>query len=169
MGSTQSKVINSSTATVSSPVSVTATVSSPVSVTYDNDNNKNTKTGTDQSIQSNSPVPISSEQIDNDKLKRKQQRDEEEKSQRDKLTGMPLIHYVCRKRKMAYDKCYDSWYYTDFLPGKSMKHDDGCNDLYELYRRCIVRGVKKEVWDKQLNLPPPHPNSPLLEYDDDFK
>jgi Uncharacterised protein family (UPF0203) len=78
--------------------------------------------------------------------------------------GMPLVHYVCRKKKKSYDKCVSQWYSTDFLTGSgsSLNQEDVCGHKFELYRTCVLKGIKKEVWDKQ-NLPPPKKGSALAE------
>jgi hypothetical protein len=83
-------------------------------------------------------------------------------------SGMPLVNYVCRKKKMAYDKCVSGWYSTDFLSGngQSLNQEDVCGPKFEVYRRCILKGIKKELWDKQ-DLPPPLEGSPLSEIIDD--
>jgi Uncharacterised protein family (UPF0203) len=82
--------------------------------------------------------------------------------------GMPLVHYVCRKKKRAYDKCVSEWYSTDFLSGngQTLNQEDICGTKFEVYRKCILKGIKKELWDKQ-NLPPPLEGSPLSEVMDD--
>jgi Uncharacterised protein family (UPF0203) len=82
--------------------------------------------------------------------------------------GMPLVHYQCRKKKKSYDKCVKQWYSTDFLSGTgaSLNQDEVCGDKFEVYRACILKGIKREIWDKQ-NLPAPLEDSPLAEVDDD--
>lgn len=79
------------------------------------------------------------------------------------MSGMKLVHYVCRKRKKIYDECVSNWYSNEFIVGKSINQEEECGDKFELYRTCILKGVKQEVWDKQYQLPPPHENSPLME------
>jgi Uncharacterised protein family (UPF0203) len=78
--------------------------------------------------------------------------------------GMPLVNYVCRKKKKSYDKCVSNWYNNDFLTGNgsSLNQEDVCGSKFELYRTCVLKGIKKEIWDKQ-NLPPPKEGSPLAE------
>ena len=81
--------------------------------------------------------------------------------------GMPLVNYVCRKKKKSYDKCVSQWYSTDFLTGNgsSLNQEDVCGSKFEAYRTCVLKGIKKEIWDKQ-NLPPPKEGSPLAEVAD---
>ena len=90
------------------------------------------------------------------------------KKQRDEpaLSGMALVEYKCRKKKRRYDKCVSEWYKRDFMGAKSMDQDEACGDVFELYRTCMLRGIKKEVWDKQ-GLPPPKEGSALAELEDD--
>jgi Uncharacterised protein family (UPF0203) len=77
--------------------------------------------------------------------------------------GMPLVNYVCRKKKNSYDKCVSHWYNTQFLQSTgTLNQEEVCGDKFELYRTCILKGIKKEIWDKQ-NLPPPAEGSPLDE------
>jgi Uncharacterised protein family (UPF0203) len=78
--------------------------------------------------------------------------------------GMPLVHYVCRKKKKSYDKCVSQWYSNDFLTGNgsSLNQEDVCGSKFEAYRTCVLKGIKKEIWDKQ-NLPPPKEGSLLAE------
>ena len=78
------------------------------------------------------------------------------------LSGMPLVHYKCRKRKKVYDRCVDRWYTREFLQAKSVDQDEACGELFENYRTCMLKGIKKEIWDKQ-GLPPPKEGSPLYE------
>ena len=78
--------------------------------------------------------------------------------------GMPLVHYVCRKKKKTYDKCVSNWYSNNFLTGNgtSLNQEEVCGTKFESYRTCVLKGIKKEIWDKQ-NLPPPKEGSPLSE------
>jgi len=79
---------------------------------------------------------------------------------------MPLVHYVCRKKKRSYDTCVSN-HYQQFVAGsgESLKQGEVCGDKFDLYRECILKGIKKEVWDKQ-GLPPPGEGSPLAEVED---
>ena len=82
------------------------------------------------------------------------------------LSGMPLVHYKCRKRKKVYDRCVSKWYSEQFLPGKSVDQEEACGELFENYRTCILKGIRKEIWEKQ-GLPPPKEGSPLDEVGND--
>lgn len=79
---------------------------------------------------------------------------------------MALVNYRCRKKKRAYDRCVGDWYSREFMTGQSMHQADVCEDRFQAYRECMLKGIKKEIWDKQ-GLPPPKEGSPLAEIDDD--
>ena len=73
---------------------------------------------------------------------------------------MAKVNYVCRKKKRAYDECNDKYYKAGFLTATSMENP--CDDLFETYKTCFLKGMRKEVWDKQ-GLPPPREGSDLAE------
>ena len=87
------------------------------------------------------------------------------------LSGMPLVHHVCRKKKRLYDTCVAK-HYQHFVVGTttsamgSLHQEDACGDRFDAYRECILKGIKKEIWDKQ-GLPPPGEGSPLAEVIED--
>jgi Uncharacterised protein family (UPF0203) len=83
------------------------------------------------------------------------------------LSGMQLVHHVCRKRKKIYDKCVSTWFEKEFLNGKSTHQEEVCGNKFELYRKCLLKGIRKEVWEKQYKLPPPGEDSPLADVMDD--
>jgi Uncharacterised protein family (UPF0203) len=80
------------------------------------------------------------------------------------LTGMALVNHQCRKPERRYRKCLTDYYSREFVTGRSMEQD--CQDKFDAYRECVLRGIKAEIWDKQ-GLPPPKEGSPLAELDDD--
>lgn len=82
------------------------------------------------------------------------------------LSGMNLVHHVCRKRKIIYDNCSSNWYKTEFMTGKSLHQGEICGDKFDLYRKCILKGIRKEIWEKKYNLPTPKDGSPLLDIDE---
>ena len=79
------------------------------------------------------------------------------------LTGMALVNHQCRKPERRYRKCVNDYYSREFVTGRSMEQD--CQDKFDAYRECVLRGIKSEIWDKQ-GLPPPKEGSPLAELDD---
>ena len=52
------------------------------------------------------------------------------------------------------------------MTGKSLDQTEACEDKFQSYRECVLKGIKKEVWDKQ-GLPPPKEGSALAEVLDD--
>ena len=88
---------------------------------------------------------------------------EEKDPKENELSGMPLVHYKCRKRKKRYDRCTKQWYNSQFMTDKiSMDQEEACGGLFEAYKTCVLKGIKKEVWEKQ-GLPPPLEGSALAE------
>jgi Uncharacterised protein family (UPF0203) len=79
------------------------------------------------------------------------------------LTGMALVNHRCRKPERRYRRCVSDYYSREFVTGRSMEQD--CQDKFDAYRECVLRGIKSEIWDKQ-GLPPPKEGSPLAELDD---
>jgi hypothetical protein len=77
------------------------------------------------------------------------------------LTGMPLVHYKCRRKKKRYDKCVNQ-HYREFVTGESRSEGEVCHDTFDAYRTCVLKGIKKEIWEKE-GLPPPKEGSPLAE------
>jgi len=84
----------------------------------------------------------------------------------DDLTGMAKVNFVCRKKKARYDKCVSAWYKQDFMVGKSMDQEEACGDKFESYRECVLKGIRKEVWNEE-RWGPPGENSPLAEVVED--
>jgi hypothetical protein len=58
--------------------------------------------------------------------------------------GVALIEHKCRKKKRAWGTCVKEHYEQKFLPGKSLEPEEAdCDDLFERYRRCYMRGMLK--------------------------
>jgi hypothetical protein len=65
------------------------------------------------------------------------------------LSGWDLINYKCAKKKRRYDKCC-SEYYKLFVSGKAEgEQEEMCGEKFEAYKTCILKGMKKEIWDKK--------------------
>ena len=64
------------------------------------------------------------------------------------LSGIDLVNYKCRKKKAAYSKCVSNFYSDKFLQGKALNQEDECGDLFETYRRCYLKAIKREFFDK---------------------
>ena len=66
-----------------------------------------------------------------------------------------------------YEKCVSQFYNDNFLGGQlQVTQEEACGEKYELYRKCVLKGIKKEIWDKE-GLPPPKEGSYLSELADD--
>lgn len=50
--------------------------------------------------------------------------------------------------------------------GGTLNQEEVCGDKFDDYRTCILRGIRREVWDKQ-GLPPPSDASPLAEVEEE--
>jgi Uncharacterised protein family (UPF0203) len=71
--------------------------------------------------------------------------DDKEKS----LSGMDLVNYKCRRKHKAYQTCITKWYKGEFLEAKSLDQDEVCGESFERYRKCVLKGIRKEIYDKQ--------------------
>lgn len=78
--------------------------------------------------------------------------------------GMDLVNHECRKGKRAYNKCVNTWYSKGFITGNTstLNQEEACGDLFDEYRACVLRGIRREYWDKE-GLPPPDESSPLAD------
>jgi hypothetical protein len=78
------------------------------------------------------------------------------------LSGPALVEYRCRKKKKAFSACVSSFYENKFLPGEKLEQEGDCDDLFEQYRECYMRGMLK---GRQKNgLGPPKENTLLAEF-----
>jgi hypothetical protein len=94
------------------------------------------------------------------------ERKKSSKETQSKLTGVALIEYKCRRRKKLWNLCVRSHYKDKFLTGQSIDPDESdCDDLFESYKRCYMKGLLRER-EKQ-NLPPPQPGTLLHEFMED--
>ena len=69
-------------------------------------------------------------------------------SSKPKRTGIDLVNHKCRKKKAAYDKCVSVFYREQFLQGKGLKQEDECGALFDTYRQCYLKHLKREFFDK---------------------
>lgn len=78
------------------------------------------------------------------------------------LAGLALVEYKCRKKKKAWSTCVGT-FYGRFSSGKVREDEDAdCDDAYEQYRRCYLRGMLKERLRKGLD--PPREGTMLAEF-----
>jgi hypothetical protein len=76
--------------------------------------------------------------------------------------GYDLVQNKCRRRKASYDKCYSDWYSKKFLTGEDLNRNETCDELFEKWKECMLRGMAKER--EKEGLPPPHKESLLGEF-----
>lgn len=79
------------------------------------------------------------------------------------LSGFARVQHKCRRKKRAYDACY-SQLYGGFLLAKETD-STGCDEVFEDWRACILRGMKKDR--EKRGLPRPKKESILAELDED--
>jgi hypothetical protein len=110
--------------------------SSQSTSTVDSPTNKNDPLG---QVPTTTTVEITKESSNNaDKFKSKKQ----------ERSGIDAVNYKCRKKKAAYDNCVSEWYNERFLTGKSISQEEECGNLFETYRQCYLKGIKREFFDK---------------------
>jgi len=107
--------------------------------------------GSNQSAPTSAPAPSSSIQPQNDALpadKTTAGATAKSKKEKPNLTGIDAVNYRCRKKKATYDKCVSNWYNERFLQGKSIDQEEECGVVFEIYRQCYLKGIKREFFDK---------------------
>jgi Uncharacterised protein family (UPF0203) len=87
---------------------------------------------------------------------------EKNENPRKERKGYDLVQYKCRRRKAAYDRCYSDWYNKKFLTAQDINRDETCDELFEKWRECMLRGMIKER--EREGLPPPKKGSMLSEF-----
>lgn len=81
------------------------------------------------------------------------------------LSGPALVEYKCRKKKKAWSECVGT-FYSRFSSGKVLEEEEAdCDDLFETYRQCYLRGMLKEREKKGLE--PPKEGTVLAEFAED--
>jgi Uncharacterised protein family (UPF0203) len=81
-----------------------------------------------------------------------------------RTSGMSAVNDSCRKKKTKYDTCVSKFYQNHFVLGKeTLSQTEVCGHLFDRYRACVLRGIKREIWDKDPSYPPPKQGSPLAE------
>lgn len=86
--------------------------------------------------------------LDGDSQKEQSSKTNEKKESSANRTGIHLVNYKCRKKKAKYSKCVSNFYDEKFLQGKALNQEEECGDLFETYRRCYLKGIKEEFFDK---------------------
>lgn len=78
------------------------------------------------------------------------------------LSGAALVEYKCRKKKKAWSECVGT-FYGRFSSGKVLEDEQSdCEELFELYRQCYLRGMLKER--QKRGLEPPREGTLLAEF-----
>ena len=78
------------------------------------------------------------------------------------LSGLALVEYKCRKKKKAWSTCVGS-FYGRFSSGKALEDEEAdCDDLFEQYRSCYLKGLLKDRQRKGLD--PPQEGTMLAEF-----
>mmetsp|Transcript_48523 Transcript_48523/g.117370 ORF Transcript_48523/g.117370 Transcript_48523/m.117370 type:complete len:152 (+) Transcript_48523:86-541(+) len=83
-------------------------------------------------------------------------------SKKKNLKGIALVEHKCRKKKRRWNQCVSAHYKTKFLPGKSLEPEEDCDDFFESFRECYMKGLLKERQRK--GLPDPKEGTMLHEF-----
>ena len=147
MGSSQSSPSTSTTTTRPNIQSVATTT------------NMDNGGSSDDSHTSGMPplVPPSSQSSSSSSFKKKKKKKE------NNLTGIAMIDHKCRKKKRRWNQCVSEHYKTKFLPGKSLEPEEGgCDDFFDSYRSCYMKGLLNER--RRKGLPDPKEGTMLHEF-----
>jgi Uncharacterised protein family (UPF0203) len=78
------------------------------------------------------------------------------------LTGPQLVEWKCRKKKRNWSECVGS-FYGRFSAGKVLEDEaPNCDEMFETYRQCYLRGMLREREKKGLE--PPKEGTLLAEF-----
>lgn len=78
------------------------------------------------------------------------------------LTGPQLVEWKCRNKKRIWSECVGT-FYSRFSTGKVLEDEQpDCDDMFEAYRQCYLRGMLKERQKKGLQ--PPQEGTLLAEF-----
>jgi hypothetical protein len=80
------------------------------------------------------------------------------KSPPSNLKGFQLIEYKCRKKKRAYNLCYQQKHSAFVVMGKENKKEAyneqlDCDELFEMYKECIYKGMLKDRKERGVKEP----------------
>ena len=87
---------------------------------------------------------------------------EVEKKTKEKKKNKKSVDYKCRKQKRSWNRCISDHYEKKFLPGKSLEPEEDCDDLFDSFRDCYMRGMLKQRQEK--GMAPPKADSMLHEF-----
>jgi hypothetical protein len=120
------------------------------------DPNCNFQMGSKQSIPSRIDHPIRNVETSKVEASSQESRDDQkpqentkQKSPPSNLKGFQLIEYKCRKKKRAYNLCYQQKHSAFVVMGKENKKEAyneelDCEELFEIYKECIYKGMLKD-------------------------
>ena len=87
---------------------------------------------------------------------------QKKKSSPKDLSGVRLVEYKCRRKKRTWSDCVGT-FYGRFSAGKVLEDEEAdCDDLFEKYRECYMKGMLKEREKKGLT--PPKDGTMLAEF-----
>ena len=72
------------------------------------------------------------------------------------------VDYQCRKQKRDWSRCVSEHYEKKFLPGKALEPEEDCDDFFDTFRDCYMRGMLKQRQEK--GMAPPKKDSMLHEF-----
>ncbi len=87
-----------------------------------------------------------------------QQKNTKRTSPPSNLKGFQLIEYKCRKKKRAYNVCYQQKHSAFVVLGKENKKEAyneelDCDELFEMYKECIYKGMLKDRRERGVKEP----------------
>jgi len=134
MGSGQS-VVDSSGEVPNSPTNTTSPADSAIS-------NNNSKPITTSQQRSETEVKSTPSEEARDKIDTNLTKQEKRKK-KEALSSYDQIEKRCAKKKAAYEKCYNQWWRNSFTAAKLEVSRDDCDNLFEDYQHCYLKGVKQ--------------------------
>ena len=72
------------------------------------------------------------------------------------------VDYQCRKEKRSWSRCVSGHYENKFLTAKSLEPEEDCDDLFDNFRDCYMKGMLKQRQEK--GAAPPKKDTMLHEY-----
>jgi len=72
------------------------------------------------------------------------------------------VNRKCRKHKRAWSRCVADHYEKKFLPGKSLEPEQDCDDFFDKFKDCYMKGMIKQRQERSAE--PPKKDSMLHEY-----
>ena len=116
------------------------------------------------SLPTNETIPSISTTTTSPTLVEKNQSEQKRNRKRNpkNLTGAALVEYRCRKKKKAWSSCVGT-FYQRFSSGKVLEDEEAdCDDLFEQYRSCYMKGML--MLREKKGLDPPKEGTILAEF-----